>query len=798
MSALFVSKFTFWSRIMPVSSSSASRSVTSIGQPCASTLSPAGVSGHWSRPSNTPSPSLSLGQPFSSTLSPAGVSGHWSRPSNTPSPSLSLGQPFSSIVAPFGVPGHWSRPSSTPSPSESLGQPFASTVAPFGVPGHWSRPSNTPSPSESSGQPLASTLAPLGVFGHLSFLSGTPSPSVSRALPPSANVSPAPRIIVFRWSAAAVGESALNDTSRASNRSPRLSVSQSRSPPPNSSVPVSVFGPAAGFPRVQPPPANTNGPPQRPRAGDSTRLPLACIQSKSRPFGASSAVEENPLAASMPTHDVDCHASRPPTCRSSVTGRLLPGNRILPSNIVYPPNGVNSQCVPRGSATATPAASSTASASGTNLRRCGIASLLARGLVARSCAVDAPRAQARRAGAYAGRGVRCKGSGARAHFQSFSHQAAGRVGGGRPPGPQPCRRDTHATAIALDAPAGERGECHGLLFAAGGQGLAIGVRGLALRFAGPLVAHDDAALKVRAIGRDLEHEVLGERSAIVARVEPGHEHARVRFVEPPHAERLLLLPREWRRRARIAPGHVPRVLGVHDAHAVLLHELVERGAPHVREIPLHELGHLHRLGELDAPVVHRLDPALAGDRVDEQLLGAVRVRHPEADGQHEARRVVRDLERTELRGCGSVLCAELRIAPAQIHLGDEELHALLEIALDHVRGLHRHAVAVRAEPREQRAAVVRGQDQDLVLVDLVAGFDPDGRHGRVEAPGHQHRHPLPAAATKVRTHLRHGSRTGIRVVVLDQARRRVGVEARDERRVADVDLPALGRVLRPG
>src|ERR1043166_1519787 len=261
MSALFVSKFTFWSRIMPVSSSSASRSVTSIGQPCASTLSPAGVSGHWSRPSNTPSPSLSLGQPFSSIVAPFGVPGP---SSSTPSPSESLGQPFASTVAPFGVSGQVSMPSSTPSPSASLGQPLASTVAPLGVPSHWSRPSNTPSPSESSGQPLASTLAPLGVFGHLSFLSGTPSPSVSRALPPSANVSPAPRIIVFRWSAAAVGESALNDTSRASNRSPRLSVSQSRSPPPNSSVPVSVFGPAAGFPRVQPP--RVRRPPQIGRA----------------------------------------------------------------------------------------------------------------------------------------------------------------------------------------------------------------------------------------------------------------------------------------------------------------------------------------------------------------------------------------------------------------------------------------------------------------------------------------------------------------------------------------------------
>src|SRR6516225_4917789 len=199
-------------------------------------------------------------------------------PSSAPSPSASLGQPLASPVAPLGVSGHWSMPSGTPSPSLSIGQPFASTLAPLGVPGHWSRPSRTPSPSVSSGQPFASTLAPCGVFGHLSFLSGTPSPSVSRGVAPSANTRPAPRIMSCRFSVGPVFLSDLNDTSRPSSRMPRLSVIQNLSPPPNSSVPLSSFSPADGLPCVQPPPMNRNGPPQRPCAGDATRLALACSQ----------------------------------------------------------------------------------------------------------------------------------------------------------------------------------------------------------------------------------------------------------------------------------------------------------------------------------------------------------------------------------------------------------------------------------------------------------------------------------------------------------------------------------------
>src|SRR5213080_2485381 len=75
-------------------------------------------------------------------------------------------QPSASTLVPAGVLGHWSMPSGTPSRSLSNGQPLASTVAPAGVLGHLSMPSGTPSLSESSGHPAASTATPGGVLGH--------------------------------------------------------------------------------------------------------------------------------------------------------------------------------------------------------------------------------------------------------------------------------------------------------------------------------------------------------------------------------------------------------------------------------------------------------------------------------------------------------------------------------------------------------------------------------------------------------------------------------------------------------
>src|SRR5207245_11255830 len=100
---------------------------------------------------------------------PGGAAGDWpggARVAAGSTASTGSGQPTASTLVPAGVLGHWSMPSGTPSRSVSKGQPLASTVAPAGVLGHLSMPSGTPSLSESSGHPAASTATPGGVLGH--------------------------------------------------------------------------------------------------------------------------------------------------------------------------------------------------------------------------------------------------------------------------------------------------------------------------------------------------------------------------------------------------------------------------------------------------------------------------------------------------------------------------------------------------------------------------------------------------------------------------------------------------------
>src|SRR6266571_4051739 len=117
-------------------------------QPFASTWLPGGAGGHlagapaWGGGGGVGvlTASTGSGHPVASTFVPAGVLGHWSMPSGTPSRSESSGQPLASTVAPLGVLGHLSSPSGTPSPSASWGHPFASTATPVGVLGHWSMP----------------------------------------------------------------------------------------------------------------------------------------------------------------------------------------------------------------------------------------------------------------------------------------------------------------------------------------------------------------------------------------------------------------------------------------------------------------------------------------------------------------------------------------------------------------------------------------------------------------------------------------------------------------------------------
>ena len=92
-SALPVSKLTSWSRIMPVSSSSVSRSITSIGQPSRRPQAGRACRGTCRCRRTRRRRRSRSGSPSASTSRPRGVSAHWSRPSNTPSPSASRGQP---------------------------------------------------------------------------------------------------------------------------------------------------------------------------------------------------------------------------------------------------------------------------------------------------------------------------------------------------------------------------------------------------------------------------------------------------------------------------------------------------------------------------------------------------------------------------------------------------------------------------------------------------------------------------------------------------------------------------------
>src|SRR2546430_5225316 len=108
-------------------------------------------------------------QPFASTWLRGGAGGHLPGGVGVAvgfTASTGSGQPTASTLVPAGVLGHWSMPSGTPSRSVSKGQPLASTVAPAGVLGHLSMPSGAPSLSESSGHPAASTATPGGVLGH--------------------------------------------------------------------------------------------------------------------------------------------------------------------------------------------------------------------------------------------------------------------------------------------------------------------------------------------------------------------------------------------------------------------------------------------------------------------------------------------------------------------------------------------------------------------------------------------------------------------------------------------------------
>ena len=147
---------------------------------------------------------------------------------------------------------------------------------------------------------------------------------------------------------------------------------------------------------------------------------------------------------------------------------------------------------------------------------------------------------------------------------------------------------------------------------------------------------------------------------------------------------------------------------------------------------------------------------------------------PRRIGQHELGRLVGDLDRAQRREAELLLLLE-------VHLGDEELHALLEVAAEHARRRRRGCGSRPPSARSRgRRLCLRREDQDVVLADGVPGLDRHAERLRARrlSFGRPRLGGPPRAVALVARRL---LRARIRIEVLDQPRRRERVEVIDER-----------------
>ena len=151
----------------------------------------------------------------------------------------------------------------------------------------------------------------------------------------------------------------------------------------------------------------------------------------------------------------------------------------------------------------------------------------------------------------------------------------------------------------------------------------------------------------------------------------------------------------------------------------------------------------------------------------------------EPQRQHEFNGLVAHLQRPQI-----AVAQELHAV--EIHLGDEEVHVLLDVAAEHGGGAGRNPVAVVVEPADEPVALVRRQDRDVVLADVVIRLDRDAA---VAGHGVGDRRGLGAPRRYRDRH--HPRRARILVAVFDQPRCRVGVDMIDRLHVDDADLLAF-------
>ena len=184
--------------------------------------------------------------------------------------------------------------------------------------------------------------------------------------------------------------------------------------------------------------------------------------------------------------------------------------------------------------------------------------------------------------------------------------------------------------------------------------------------------------------------------------------------------------------------------------------------------------------QLDRAVVGRLDPTLARERIDEELLRSVGVDHPEPNRKHELRRFVCHLDRPQVREARFGL---LR----QVHLGHEEAHLLIDVGRQHARRTCRDAVAAAPQPGFETLLSVAER--------MRMSYSPTVYWASMVTPrllsrGFARRCAGGAGAAPVIVlPTRHAA--GVGVEVFDQTRRRKRVQVLQHGLVAHVDLLPL-------
>ena len=149
-------------------------------------------------------------------------------------------------------------------------------------------------------------------------------------------------------------------------------------------------------------------------------------------------------------------------------------------------------------------------------------------------------------------------------------------------------------------------------------------------------------------------------------------------------------------RTRITPAHVPKIFGEHGAIIFARGGRVVERLVELLELRLHERWQIFVRRELDRPVIAALGTTVFSQHIHNQILRFVRrcVEHSEAHRQHEFFALKGKLQRPQRAVTEPCLFL-------QIHLCDEELHALIDVRFERRARAYGNLVAVVTQPRLQ-------------------------------------------------------------------------------------------------